>query len=191
MKMIVVPSSASRLIEKRGGPFDHIGGRTDTGCMIEQTLTQPARCEDVLHGRVVLRNQRRHERPVARVIEPPLGIRARRAIGTEIDEPIDVNERALRIDDIEADIDITTAAMRTMRTHAPAATSRKIAHRELRAWELLRYVSRSVLDQRDELVRAVVLIAIGMLDADGLGRNELAPVLESSCIVSSNRNARR
>ncbi len=111
MKVIVMPSAPSWLFQERRGSFNHLGRRADARSMIEQTLTQPARRKDVLHRRIALRDERRHERPIPRVVEAPFRVRSGRAIRTEIDETLEVDELPLGIDNIETDIDVTTTAM--------------------------------------------------------------------------------
>lgn len=76
-----------------------------------------------------------------------------------------------------------------MWTHPATATPGQITDGELRAWELLRHTSRTVLDERDELVGAVMLVAVRMFDANGFGSNELAPALQTPTVVPSDRDA--
>lgn len=189
MKVVFVPSAAPRLIEENRGALDHVSRRADALCMREQTSAQPARDEDVLDGRVALRDERRHERPVPSIIEAPVGICPRAAIRAKVDEAVDIDKLTLRIDDIKPDVHIATTSMRAMWTHAATPTPGQVADGELRAWELLSHTSRTVLDERDELIGAVMLVAARMLDANVLGGDELAAMLQTPAVVPSDRDA--
>src|SRR5690606_28393993 len=71
---------------------------------------------------------------------------------------------------------------------ATAATTREIADRQPRARELLGDRSGRALEQRDELVGAVV-IAIGPLEPDVLRGLDLAAVEEPAGVVAADRDA--
>ena len=150
VEVVIVRERAVRLRHHFGGAHAYRIGSSDLLRVREQPRAERGRHKEIAHVRPPIADQRRHERPVPRVVELRAWPARRSTVAQERHEVLGEDRLALLVHDVETEVRIAAALVRGVHVDLAPVAPREMTDRQHRVGELLSHASRCAIDERHQ-----------------------------------------